>query len=570
MLWTISFLALRAEFITPRSQPQSFNQKQPFDFDYAEYLKMILGETVGEIVEVPVHTWMFLEFALGMFYLLLYATDSNMTVFSLCYAASMYIPCIISVLLGRRLSWIRSQLVSHPMMLQDLLRRRNVIVTAMENSFINDGDVTFSQEEYIMTMNHFNMQAYESKMVDDSQERGSPIQVKQEADEENGLTQALIAPESPARATYTPRHGKGDRPRSESLAIQDGHIRFLPPFLSESLMREAKEHEGRVKTDWCTWMNNGFTTNPPNAHEALFWFGHLGPDMIHWFMRVSLVLTAVYIPVQGILYMKTIIPEYLGTDDDTNKTISLPYLIAYIVFSTVPVLVMYPTLTKCVTKQVHVSSVEMMVKKNVVNEVKLEMRKARILRLMNMINRLRHQAQMAKSGHHVTLNTDGTTNTQDVLGDMDATRRREIEKVFDHYDDDDSGTLDAEEMYNFLESLGANPTKESAKQLVDSLDDDNSGHVDKQEFLVWYHLNEQAKREPQSIKQAADSMFHLFDQDGDGDVTKDEFVTRLNQLGITMEDEDLSTLMRELDPDGDGKITAEEFEEMLVRNEFQP
>merc|ERR1711871_1260058 len=154
--WTISYLALRAEFITPRAEPMSQNQKQPFDFDYADYLCRILGETLGEIVEVPLSTWMCLELILAAFYALLYCTNSDISVFAFIYAGCMYIPAVLSFVVSKKLSFIRGQLVSEPMMMQDLLRRRIIIVSAMERSLANDGDLEFSQQEYVDAMNKFN------------------------------------------------------------------------------------------------------------------------------------------------------------------------------------------------------------------------------------------------------------------------------------------------------------------------------------------------------------------------------------------------------------------------------
>ena len=42
----------------------------PHDFELHDYLAIIQGETTGEIIELPVAAWAFLECALAVFYLI--------------------------------------------------------------------------------------------------------------------------------------------------------------------------------------------------------------------------------------------------------------------------------------------------------------------------------------------------------------------------------------------------------------------------------------------------------------------------------------------------------------------
>mmetsp|Transcript_22292 Transcript_22292/g.55923 ORF Transcript_22292/g.55923 Transcript_22292/m.55923 type:complete len:689 (-) Transcript_22292:930-2996(-) len=53
--YKMTYLLMRAEFMKPREGTNIL----PQDFDFSEYLTINLGETVGEIVEVPVHIWLF-------------------------------------------------------------------------------------------------------------------------------------------------------------------------------------------------------------------------------------------------------------------------------------------------------------------------------------------------------------------------------------------------------------------------------------------------------------------------------------------------------------------------------
>ena len=54
---------------------------------------------------------------------------------------------------------------------------------------------------------------------------------------------------------------------------------------------EAIEQERGCLEEW-------LFGRPPNAHEALFWAGHKGPEMIHSFIRFSMIMLAMYLPAQ--------------------------------------------------------------------------------------------------------------------------------------------------------------------------------------------------------------------------------------------------------------------------------
>lgn len=59
--------------------------------------------------------------------------------------------------------------------------------------------------------------------------------------------------------------------------------------------------------------------------------------------------------------------------------------------------------------------------------------------------------------------------------------------------------------------------------------------------------------------------FSLFDQDGDGRVSKDELRTAMRSLGQNPTEQDLDEIMREVDKDGNGTIEYEEFIRMMSR-----
>lgn len=152
---------------------------------------------------------------------------------------------------------------------------------------------------------------------------------------------------------------------------------------------------------------------------------------------------------------------------------------------------------------------------------------------------------------------------------MNASRRREIEKIFDYFDRDHSQTLDAEEMLEFFKSLGEDMDIDRCKSMCVTLDADDDGTVSKEEFLQWMHLSEQGKKNQESIRDVAETMFNLFKDEGADSVDPEMLKKKLASFGVGLSDEDFNTFIHDLDPDGDGTITAEEFEQMLEKNHFQ-
>ena len=62
--------------------------------------------------------------------------------------------------------------------------------------------------------------------------------------------------------------------------------------------------------------------------------------------------------------------------------------------------------------------------------------------------------------------------------------------------------------------------------------------------------------------------FEMFDEDGSGDIDKDEFSKLAEVLGLEIDERKQKELMRELDNDGSGSIGYEEFVKMMSKFQF--
>ena len=109
--WALTYMALRAEFISPRDSSNRAVEPLKHDFDYADYLSCCLTHDLAEIVEVPLRTWIFIELVFVAMYGLLILTNANAIIMYYIIVGTLYANVFFLVLLNRKLAWIRTQLI---------------------------------------------------------------------------------------------------------------------------------------------------------------------------------------------------------------------------------------------------------------------------------------------------------------------------------------------------------------------------------------------------------------------------------------------------------------------------
>ena len=70
--------------------------------------------------------------------------------------------------------------------------------------------------------------------------------------------------------------------------------------------------------------------------------------------------------------------------------------------------------------------------------------------------------------------------------DISADDRAEIREIFDHFDKDHNGAIDAEEFTSLLDALGADMAPEEIEVGLSIVDVDGNGTVEWAEFLAWW------------------------------------------------------------------------------------
>src|SRR4028119_1103023 len=124
-------------------------------------------------------------------------------------------------------------------------------------------------------------------------------------------------------------------------------------------------------------------------------------------------------------------------------------------------------------------------------------------------------------------------------------------EVFQVFDADGSGSISSEELGQVMRSLGQSPNQTELRDMIEEVDIDKSGSIDFEEFKMLM-VSQQGDRQSR-LKMS----FSVFDEDGSGQITKNEMQDVMSPLGVT--EPELDEIIKEADHDGNALIDFEEF-----------
>src|SRR4028119_2239277 len=124
-------------------------------------------------------------------------------------------------------------------------------------------------------------------------------------------------------------------------------------------------------------------------------------------------------------------------------------------------------------------------------------------------------------------------------------------EAFQVFDGDASGAISSEELGQVMRSLGQSPNETELRDMIEEVDLDKSGSIDFEEFKMLM-VSQQGDRQSR-LKMS----FSVFDEDGSGQITKNEMQDVMSPLGVT--EPELDEIVKEADRDGNALIDFEEF-----------
>jgi len=133
----------------------------------------------------------------------------------------------------------------------------------------------------------------------------------------------------------------------------------------------------------------------------------------------------------------------------------------------------------------------------------------------------------------------------------------EVKEAFALYDKNGDGNITTKALISVMRSLGKNPTEDQTEDLINEVDLDGNGLIDFIEFL------EMVAKMTQDVDETIKEAFYIFDADGSGSISTDEFREVMTSQGAMLSSSECNEIISEADRDGDGEIDLEEFVKLL-------
>lgn len=147
-----------------------------------------------------------------------------------------------------------------------------------------------------------------------------------------------------------------------------------------------------------------------------------------------------------------------------------------------------------------------------------------------------------------------------VNASLSQVERDELREVFELFDVEGKGTIDAKELTQVMKSLELD--EEALKPFSDALS--NKHHGRKLDFETFQRLVLSKRNKNNDWRH----VFHMFDTEGKGYITKENLKSVAENLGESMSEEELQEMVDRANGKKDGKVTFQEFEAIMTKNLF--
>ena len=133
----------------------------------------------------------------------------------------------------------------------------------------------------------------------------------------------------------------------------------------------------------------------------------------------------------------------------------------------------------------------------------------------------------------------------------------EYKEAFDMFDKDGSGTISVTEIVKIMKNFGYPIKKSEAQQMIADIDDNGDGELDFEEFVTI--MEKQKNYVDETDEELVLRAFKSFDHDHDGKITNYEFKYILTQMGNKFSEDELNQLFETCNLDINGTLTYQDF-----------
>ena len=133
----------------------------------------------------------------------------------------------------------------------------------------------------------------------------------------------------------------------------------------------------------------------------------------------------------------------------------------------------------------------------------------------------------------------------------------EYKEAFDMFDKDGSGTISVNEIVKIMKNFGYPIKKSKAQKMVADIDDNSDGEIDFEEFVTL--MEKQTNTVEETDEELVLRAFKSFDKDHDGKITNYEFKYILTQMGDKFTEDEVNQLFKECNLDINGTLNYQDF-----------
>lgn len=146
-----------------------------------------------------------------------------------------------------------------------------------------------------------------------------------------------------------------------------------------------------------------------------------------------------------------------------------------------------------------------------------------------------------------------------MLFDIKDEEMHKIREIFATFDEDGSGSITINELGDIYNALGHQFSEEELKEIMHNLDLNEDGYITFHEFLGLYKKHIFFKVQEEKLIEA----FKICDCNGDKYVTLDELKLIMHEVGESLKDKQVRSMLKEVDRDGDNRINFKEFIQLM-------
>ncbi|CAL8077368.1 unnamed protein product [Calicophoron daubneyi] len=134
-------------------------------------------------------------------------------------------------------------------------------------------------------------------------------------------------------------------------------------------------------------------------------------------------------------------------------------------------------------------------------------------------------------------------------------KQQQYRRVFEDFDLNSDGQIDADELEKAVTKLGMSASKDEVKAMIKVVDKDNSGTMNFPEFCDMMERRQIHRKKDDHMRE----IFKSVDTNGDGFISPEELKGLMCKYNPQMTVKDMEEIIEGVDKDKDGKLNYEEF-----------